>query len=91
MTYAIKLLQERALVDARDAEDRTRLHWACAQGYTSLASLLLNNGANPDLEDTRGVKPIREAARKNHAEIVRMLLVAGVDPLTLKTKENFKH
>jgi ankyrin repeat protein len=53
-----------------------------------MASLLLQNGANPNAEDCRGVKPLHEAARKNHAAIVKMLLEAGVDPLTPKTSEN---
>ncbi len=50
--------------------------------------LLLESGAIPNAEDCRGVKPIHEAVRKNHASIVRVLLEAGVDPLTPKTREN---
>ena len=53
-----------------------------------MASLLLHNGANSDAEDCHGVKPLHEAARKNFASIIKMLLQAGVDPLTPKTREN---
>lgn len=46
-------------------------------------------GANPDQDDTSsGLKPLHEAAKKNHHETVRVLLEAGVDPLTPKTREN---
>ncbi|RDW73411.1 ankyrin-3 [Coleophoma cylindrospora] len=89
--YAKKLLDDRKFsVDCHDADDRTPLHWACARGHTTMASLLLECGAAPNAEDCQGVKPIHDAARKNHASIVKMLLEAGVDPLTPKMRENKK-
>jgi hypothetical protein len=55
-------------VDARDAEERTPLHWACTRGHTSMVLLLLEKGAIPDVEDCRGVRPIYEAAKKKSCD-----------------------
>jgi ankyrin repeat protein len=66
------------------------VHWAAAKGYTDVVSLLLQHGAAPDPADFQGLKPLHLAARNNHAGVVRLLLQAGVDPLTLKTQENHR-
>lgn len=44
---------------------------------------LIAAGADPDHQDgLSGRKPLHEAARKNHHKVVKVLLEAGVDPLT---------
>lgn len=46
-------------------------------------------GADPDRDDSvEGLKPLHEAAKKNHYEAVAALLEAGVDALTVKTLEH---
>lgn len=45
-------------------------------------------GANPDRDEHRtGLKPLHQAASYNREDAVRALLEAGVNPLTIKTKE----
>lgn len=53
-----------------------------------MVSLSLQNGAQPNMDDRRGLKPIHEAAKRNYSDIVDLLLKAGVDPLTPKAREN---
>lgn len=51
--------------------------------------MLVAAGAKPN-EDAfdRGLTPLHEAADRNHDGVVKVLLEAGVDPLTPKTQEN---
>lgn len=63
--------------------------WAAFKGHSNVVRELIMAGANPDQDDAiSGLKPLHEAARKNHHETVRVLLEAGVKPLTMKTREN---
>ena len=86
--YTKKLLLEGKNVNSLDATERTPLQWACRRGHDEIVSLLLQNGGEPDHDDYQGVKSLHEAAKRNYANIVKILLHAGVDPLTPKTREN---
>lgn len=37
---------------------RTALHWACKRNNEEAVRLLLNNGANPNIQNTKGEKPV---------------------------------
>lgn len=58
-----------------------------AKGHTEVVTLLLANVSDPDIPDFNGLKPLHYAARGNHHEIVKLLLAAGVSPLTGKTRD----
>ncbi|CAG9982277.1 unnamed protein product [Clonostachys byssicola] len=86
--FAIKLIEDGASVSSLDAHDRTPLHWAAANGHEEVVSLLIKKGCDLNAEDAYGMKPIHLAARKNRAAVVKLLLEAGIEPDTIKTKEN---
>ncbi|KAF3059647.1 Ankyrin-2 [Daldinia childiae] len=83
---ALKLIEEGLQVSAVDAQERIPLHWAAANGHTKLVSLLIQHGSDPNAIDGRGLKPIHLAVK--YASVVKVLLEAGVEPDTIKTKEN---
>lgn len=63
--------------------------WAAHEGHEEAVYELIKAGANPDQpESVCGLKPLHEAANLNHPAVVSVLLEAGVDPLTPKTKED---
>uniref|UniRef100_A0A0B7KNE0 Uncharacterized protein n=1 Tax=Bionectria ochroleuca TaxID=29856 RepID=A0A0B7KNE0_BIOOC len=50
------------------------------------ASLLIQQGSEPNVVDGRGLKPIHLTAKKNYYAVVTVLLEAGVEPNTTKKK-----
>ena len=58
------LLEAGAAIDQTDARGRTALHYAAAAGYTDVAVLLVNRGANLAVADADGVTPIDAANGK---------------------------
>jgi ankyrin repeat protein len=58
------LLEAGAAIDQTDARGRTALHYAAAAGYTDVAVLLVNRGANLTAADADGVTPIDAANGK---------------------------
>ena len=58
------LLEAGAAIDQTDARGRTALHYAAAAGYTDVALLLVDRGANLSAADADGVTPIDAANGK---------------------------
>lgn len=85
--YVGQLLQSGCYVDETDGHQHTALGIAAEKGFTDIAALLLQHGAQPDLPAITGLKPLHYAALANHHGIVKLLLEAGVSPLTPKTRE----
>lgn len=46
------------LVNEPDAEGMTLLHWACDRGHQQAVSLLLDYGADVNLQDAEGQTPL---------------------------------
>lgn len=63
--------------DTRGAQGRSALHEAAKRGWERGARLLLEAGADPGLEDDRGMTPLWLAVRRNHPGMVLLLLEAG--------------
>jgi len=59
---------ERSMVEVRDGEGRTALHWGAAEG-----------GSDLDATDDEGLTPLHHAARDGSASMVRLLLSLGAD------------
>ena len=59
---------------------RAPLGVAAANGHNEVIRILLDNGADPDLEDQYENYPIHLAAMMGHAETVKLLIDAGTDP-----------
>jgi ankyrin repeat protein len=58
------LLEAGAAIDQTDARGRTALHYAAAAGYTDVALLLVEHGANLTVADADGVTPVDAANGK---------------------------
>jgi ankyrin repeat protein len=80
-----KLLLVGASVDKADFEGWTPLMNAAVEGATKLVKLLLQYGADPNIQNGRadsssyGETALIHAARNGHADIVKLLLSAGAD------------
>lgn len=76
---AVQLLLEPGVdVNAYDGEC-TALHRAVYFDRPQAVEVLLKHKANPNLLHKNGVSPLVEAARKNLAQIIRMLLNNGAN------------
>lgn len=79
--------RERSQIDAVDNLGNTALHLAAKLGFAKVVKLLLDEGANAEAKDNRGMTAIQGAiqamkcfAHHNHLERVMLLLVKhGVD------------
>ena len=60
-------------IDARDRENYTPLHWAAQRGYTAIAKLLIDAGADINAVNTNGETPLQCAKENRHREIVALL------------------
>lgn len=57
--------------------------WAASDGHAATVTELIAAGADPRHERKyNGRQPLHEAASQNHHKVVKVLLEAGVDPLT---------
>ena len=72
--------QQRADVNAADADGTTALHWASHRDDLDSAGLLLRAGANVNAANDLGATPLWIASQNGSAPIVRVLLQAGANP-----------
>ncbi|MEP7246292.1 MAG: ankyrin repeat domain-containing protein [Gammaproteobacteria bacterium] len=57
----------------------TALHYAAREGHTSVATLLVGNGAHVDQPEANGVRPLLLAIMNDRAETARFLIEHGAD------------
>ncbi|KUF89943.1 26S proteasome non-ATPase regulatory subunit 10 [Phytophthora nicotianae] len=70
-----KLLDNGVNLDAKDEDERTPLHWACATGRLDVAEFLLECAkATVNVQDDAGWTPLMSAASAGHGDIVGLLL-----------------
>lgn len=84
----------------QDDEGTSYLHMACQSHYYEAVKLLLELGANPNINNNRGISPILKAIgqkNSNNIAILELMLQYGLDldkmegDTTLKTRiERFK-
>ncbi|GMF19216.1 unnamed protein product [Phytophthora lilii] len=75
-----KLLADGVNLDAKDEDERTSLHWACATGRLDVAEFLLEHAhAAVNVQDDAGWTPLMSAASAGHGDIVGLLLSKGAD------------
>ena len=72
-------LRDRGLdIDAFGAYGWTALHEAASSGHLDIVILLLESGADPDVQDSlQKCTPIHLAAKNGHLETVRSLVRSG--------------
>lgn len=75
---ARRLIAEGADVNTRDEHRRTALIQAASAGREETVRLLLDAGADPNLQTNDGATAL-SLASAHHPEIVRMLIAAGAD------------
>ena len=66
------LLDQGGEVDAKSQWGETPLHHAVSFGHLAVCELLLNNGANPHLEDKMERSPYRIAMQKGSAKMKKL-------------------
>ncbi|KAM3183222.1 hypothetical protein ACTXT7_010764 [Hymenolepis weldensis] len=64
-------------------DDGTPLHKACSLGSNKIARILIDRGANVNLQDVYRNTPLHLAASRGHTKIVEYLIDADADPNTL--------
>jgi ankyrin repeat protein len=62
----------------------------CRRGYLQIVNLLLNNGANIEVDDDKDARPLHVAASAGHFEIVKSLIAKGADMKALTSSIRFK-
>ena len=68
------LKQDPKLLNARDGDGKTALHWAALYGQTKVMELLLANKADVNSLDEDGFTPLHWAATFNQSDAVKLLL-----------------
>jgi ankyrin repeat protein len=77
------LAQEPTLVQARESDGSTPLHYAAWKGHPEAAKLLLDAGAEVDAQNEGGHwggTPLHAAAHANQRAVAELLLAHGADP-----------
>ena len=75
------LIVERSQnVNARGFDCReTPLSLACRQGYSEVARVLLEHGADTEIKDIDNYSPLERSSERGHVEVVRVLLENHAD------------
>jgi hypothetical protein len=73
-------------VDAKDQQNRTLLHWACAQGKTQVVKLLVEKGADVNAKTARGLTPLHYTG--GGIEILKILIENDAD-VNAKTERGY--
>ncbi|MGZ8536860.1 MAG: ankyrin repeat domain-containing protein [Flavisolibacter sp.] len=68
------------LIDEKDAKGYTALIIAAYNNQTTIVSILLNAGANPDSQDLAGNSALMGASFRGYPEVAELLLNAGANP-----------
>ncbi|MBV8844912.1 MAG: ankyrin repeat domain-containing protein [Bryobacterales bacterium] len=74
------LIQQKADVNAPQADGATALHWAVYHSDKDLVDMLLRAGADPKIANREGSTPLWLASISGDAAILESLLKAGADP-----------
>jgi hypothetical protein len=77
VAQAAVLLDQGAVIDARDAAGRTPLMLAVTQGKLEIVRLLLARGADPNAADNAGHTPLQQATKRNLQDVAALLEQAG--------------
>ena len=76
----IKTILDNHGIDAKDGYGRTALLWSSVFENQSLASWLIENGANLDAQDRTGYTALHICGRHRNTSFVTLLLESGADP-----------
>ena len=76
---AVKALIEKSpqVVNSRDAEGQTPLHYAAYGGDSAVVNFLIDHGAKLEIQDIRAKTPLHIAATNDRKDVVAILLRRG--------------
>jgi len=74
------LLQQKADVNAPQADGSTALHWAVHFDDVNMVQMLIGAGANVKATNRFGVTPLALACQNGNAAIVEKIIKSGADP-----------
>jgi ankyrin repeat protein len=74
------LLQQKADVNAPQADGTTALQWAVRENDLEMTEMLLRAGAHPSEANQSGATPMLLASMNGNAAILERLIQAGADP-----------
>jgi ankyrin len=74
------LIQQKADVNAPQADGATAMHWAVYRGDKELVDMLIGAGANVKAANREGATPLWLASINGDAAIIASLLNGGADP-----------
>ncbi|XP_049941127.1 serine/threonine-protein phosphatase 6 regulatory ankyrin repeat subunit B-like [Schistocerca serialis cubense] len=84
-TLIRKYGSEKSILNARDHNGRTPLHYAVARGHFKIMKVLIDAGADVNAVDADGRTPIFMKYRGTYNEVPKLLIEAGAD-LTVRDK-----
>jgi ankyrin repeat protein len=75
------IVNDMTNIDTKTSNGETSLHIAINYQYSSIAQLLLDEGADPNILDSENeFSPLHYAVGWNNMEIIKYLMVKGADP-----------
>ncbi|MCJ7582707.1 MAG: ankyrin repeat domain-containing protein, partial [Candidatus Aminicenantes bacterium] len=74
-----QIVQNPELVNAKDKDGRTPLHWACRGVHLDVVKYLVENGADVNAEDNNKVVPLHSLAVRNSTAAIEILLANEAD------------
>jgi ankyrin repeat protein len=75
----IFLADNRTFLDSRDNNGRAPLAWAALKGHKEIAQMLLEKGADVNIQDKDGKTSLQWALENGHKEMAQMLLENRAD------------
>lgn len=73
------IAKDPQLVNAKDKDGRTPLHWACRGVHLDVVKLLVEKGADVNAEDNNKIVPLHSLATRNNAPAIAVLLDNGAE------------
>ncbi|MDX5508193.1 MAG: ankyrin repeat domain-containing protein [Wolbachia endosymbiont of Hylaeus sinuatus] len=75
------------LLDARNRDKHTPLHYAAVHGYVEIAKYLIDNGANVNAQDQDEHIPLYFAVTNDNKELAKLLIKYGADRSLIKDED----
>lgn len=82
------ITRAKEIIDIRNSNGETALHWACSSGYLENVKILLGSGADPNAKDHYGNTILHFAVQAGKYEIVDYLLQNKLGDVHIKNYDN---
>ncbi len=75
--------QIQNIINKKDVDGKTAVYYASEKGHNACLQLLIDYGADLNVQDDLGNTPLMRAVNGSHIECIRQLLENGADPSLL--------